>query len=196
MTETNLPVAERSRKPTPSRAKRRDALARREMILAAAALVFAERGFESPLQDICERAGVGRATLYRNFENRTELALALIERDITALERFATEKQADPQAVYGLIALLMERQVLSAGLIFLLANHPKKTADLTTRFENLMRPLIDTAKQAGTVRPSLELADFVLLTNMILGALQGYPYAMRRSIIPSMLDLCRRAIAP
>ena len=54
-------------------------------MIDAAAAEFAERGYNVPLDAIAERAGVGRATLYRNFADRGILALAVFEQQLEAL---------------------------------------------------------------------------------------------------------------
>ncbi|RZJ87836.1 MAG: TetR/AcrR family transcriptional regulator, partial [Brevundimonas sp.] len=64
---------------------RKDAAVRRSAILDAARAVFAENGIDAPLDLIAERAGVGRATLYRNFPGRTEIALAVLMDDVADL---------------------------------------------------------------------------------------------------------------
>src|SRR5690242_1584961 len=52
---------------------RADASRNRERILTAAREAFVEHGAEAPLDEIARRAGVGNATLYRNFADRREL---------------------------------------------------------------------------------------------------------------------------
>ncbi len=65
---------------------RRDARARREALLEAAAACFEADGFGVPLEEIAARAGVGRGTLYRNFKDRLDLAFAIFERQIMRIE--------------------------------------------------------------------------------------------------------------
>ncbi|NEL42881.1 MAG: helix-turn-helix transcriptional regulator, partial [Xanthomonas perforans] len=52
---------------------RPDAALRRRQILDAADEVFSEHGVNAPLELVVERAGLGRATLYRNFPDRLAL---------------------------------------------------------------------------------------------------------------------------
>src|ERR1700741_4385107 len=62
---------------TPSPAKRADAQRNRDKILAAARSAFADPEAEVSMAEISRRAGVGMATLYRNFPGRQELLEAL-----------------------------------------------------------------------------------------------------------------------
>jgi AcrR family transcriptional regulator len=55
------------------RPHRADAARNFDAILKAARAVFTERGFDAPLDDVAEMAGVGIATVYRNFSTRQVL---------------------------------------------------------------------------------------------------------------------------
>lgn len=60
------------------RAIRADAQRNRDAILAAALEVFEEQGVLASIDGIAVRAGVGNATLYRNFPTRDDLLAAVI----------------------------------------------------------------------------------------------------------------------
>jgi len=64
--------------------ERRRALTR-DTILAAAAEVFARRGFEgAPLEEIAEAAGFTRGAIYKNFSGKEDLFFAVADRDFAA----------------------------------------------------------------------------------------------------------------
>ena len=55
--------------------------ARRNQILDAAVLVFAEKGFHrATIKDVAKAAGVADGTIYNYFENKTALILGLLNR--------------------------------------------------------------------------------------------------------------------
>ena len=94
---------------------RKDAADRRAALLDAARAVFAEEGIDAPLDRIAERAGVGRATLYRNFPGRTEIALAVLLDDVAELgEQFSapTAPDAFPDFLTNLSARLVRNTAL------------------------------------------------------------------------------------
>lgn len=66
--------------------RRADAVRNREKVLAAAEVVFAEQGIEAGIPEIAERAGVGKGTVYRNFESKDELIAAILTRRVERLE--------------------------------------------------------------------------------------------------------------
>ena len=60
--------------------------ARRERLLAATASLVAERGFHGVgIADIGAAAGVTGAAIYRHFENKTQLLVALLDRVVDEL---------------------------------------------------------------------------------------------------------------
>ncbi|CAL9300058.1 hypothetical protein SUDANB135_03136 [Streptomyces sp. SudanB135_2055] len=67
---------------TPERQKvtrpRADALRNRERIVTAAREMFVEHGPDVPLDDVARRAGVGNATVYRNFPDRDALVREVV----------------------------------------------------------------------------------------------------------------------
>src|SRR6202050_2412506 len=70
---------------SPAPTRRADAERNRERILAAARGAFADPEAEISMAEISRRAGVGMATLYRNFPGRRELLEALYTDEVNAV---------------------------------------------------------------------------------------------------------------
>ena len=64
---------------------RADAARNVDKIITAARQCFREHGPEVPLQTIAVTAGVGPATLFRNFADKEELVLAALHRQLGLL---------------------------------------------------------------------------------------------------------------
>ena len=64
---------------------RADARRNRDKILAAAVRVFAEEGLDAHLERVAKEAGVGSATLYRNFPTREALIEAVYRNEVAQL---------------------------------------------------------------------------------------------------------------
>ena len=74
---------------SPSPTRRADAERNRDKILAAGRTAFADPEAQVSMAEISRRAGVGMATLYRNFPGRRELLEALYTDEVDALCRAA-----------------------------------------------------------------------------------------------------------
>ena len=98
-----------------SRLKRRSiTITKTCRLLKAAEDAFARDGLDVPLHLIAEKAGVGRATLYRNFADRSALVLAIFVEQIEDLGRRTRARLDDPDAflwfLEQLVALLHSGQ--------------------------------------------------------------------------------------
>jgi AcrR family transcriptional regulator len=73
---------------------------RREEILAAAARIFARRGFtNTDLQVVADELGVGKGTIYRYFPAKRDLFLAAVEHALARLDNeivAAVARETDP----------------------------------------------------------------------------------------------------
>ena len=77
-------MAQPANRPAPP-ARRADAERNRAKLLAAARTAFADREAEVSMAEVARRAGVGMATLYRNFPSRRELLEALYTEEVDAV---------------------------------------------------------------------------------------------------------------
>jgi AcrR family transcriptional regulator len=152
--------------------RRKDAQRNREAIVAAARELFAECA-DVPMYEVARRAGVGQATLYRNFPDRRSLAAAVLAEHMERAERLAAEHAGDPDAFFVLLRDIVETMAVSHALGELareddclgsaLARRRERLADL------LKEPLRD-ARAAGTLRRDLTIDDVFLVVSMIKGA--------------------------
>jgi AcrR family transcriptional regulator len=80
---------------------------RRALIVEAAGRLFGERGYEATrLDDIAAAAGVTKPILYRHFDSKRDLYLALLERHRADLSSFVPAMPAEGTAAQRLRALL------------------------------------------------------------------------------------------
>jgi AcrR family transcriptional regulator len=79
----------------PPTTRRADAERNRDKILAAARSAFADAEVEVSMAEISRRAGVGMATLYRNFPGRRELLEALYTDEVDAVCETAEIRDAE-----------------------------------------------------------------------------------------------------
>src|SRR5512139_3761635 len=81
-------------------------------ILAAAAVVFAERGVDQPsVEDILRRADVSRRTFYKHFTNREDVLVklhhALSERFLAATAAVSADARAPEEHVERTVDLFL-----------------------------------------------------------------------------------------
>ncbi len=154
--------------------RRKDALRNREAILGAARELFSERG-DVPMYEVARRAGVGQATLYRNFPDRRNLVSALLQEHTERAERIAAEHADDPDAFFVLLREIVETMAGFHALSDLAREDKCLGSALERRRERLaelLRDSLRTAKAAGTLRRDLALDDVFLVISMIKGAIE------------------------
>jgi len=61
----------------PTERRRADARRNHDDVFSAARATFADRGLEATIPEIAQRAGVGRATVYRNYPTKAALVEAV-----------------------------------------------------------------------------------------------------------------------
>jgi len=159
--------------------------------------VFADEGIDAPLDRIAERAGVGRATLYRNFPGRTEIALAVLLDDVAELgERFSAP--LEPDAFPHFLVSLSERLVRNTALggVVRAAPSPDILTPLRAAMVRAAMPALRVSQAAGTVRSDLDNSDIRVLAAMLGAGLHNAAPAERNAIAQRTLELVLDAIRP
>jgi AcrR family transcriptional regulator len=178
---------------------RNDAMRNRAAILTAARELFAESA-DVAMYEVARRAGVGQATLYRNFPNRSALAAEVLSERIDYVAQLAAEHDGDPDAFFVLLRALVEAMVH----IYALSELAREDVCVGTRLEQerqrvaelLRRPLHD-AKAAGTLRRDTSLDDVFLVLLMARGAMEKAPgAAARTTAVNRVLTLALDGLVP
>jgi AcrR family transcriptional regulator len=167
--------------------KRSDARRNREAILAAAREMFAESG-DVAMYEVARRAGVGQATLYRNFPDRDALIAALAVEWIDELERIAAQHAREPEGFFVLLRAMVDSTARFHGLAACAQESPHVASELEPvqqRVTNLITRSLRDAKSAGLVRRDLSVDDVMLLIAMVEGALSRAPDAAGRAAAAS-----------
>jgi AcrR family transcriptional regulator len=162
---------------------RRDARDNREAILAAARALFADSA-EVAMCQVARRAGVGQATLYRNFPSRAELAAEVLDEHIDRIAALAAEHAGRPDAFFALLRGLIDGMVGLHGLAVLArrdGDADSRLQDGRRRIAELLKGPLADAKAAGTLRRDVTIADVFLLLGMARGAMEGSADSNARS---------------
>lgn len=89
----------------PVRRKRADAVRNREAVVRAAAAVFTEEGPNVGVEVIAERAGVGKATVYRSFPTKEDLVAAVATERLEWLASLTEEALHAPDPLTAMRAI-------------------------------------------------------------------------------------------
>jgi AcrR family transcriptional regulator len=152
--------------------RRKDAQRNREAILVAARELFAESA-DVPMYEVARRAGVGQATLYRNFPDRRDLAAALLDERLAHTERLATEHADDPDAFFVLLRDTAESSAYTQALSQLAREDVclgSKLEACRHRMEELFKAPLCNAKAAARLRRDVTLEDVFIVLSMVRGA--------------------------
>ncbi len=156
------PVQRRASRP------RADALRNRERITAAAREMFVEFGPDVPLDEIARRAGVGNATVYRNFPDRDalvrEVVCSVLDRTSEEAERALAEGGDAFEALERFVHGAADERV--SALCPMVSstfdrNHPDLKA-ARERIERLVEEVMNRAKAAGSLRPDVGVGDVMV----------------------------------
>jgi AcrR family transcriptional regulator len=143
-------------------ARRRDAEVNRQRILTAAAEVFCSEGVSASLAEIARRAGVGNATLHRNFAGKEQLLDELFEQIYADRLARAEKANADPDPWHGLVSFMedtLEEALCDRAAGELMLTH--LTDD--RRLVKVVQQLMGRAQAAGVLRSDVTVADLGLL---------------------------------
>jgi AcrR family transcriptional regulator len=146
--------------------------------------MFAESG-DVAMYEVARRAGVGQATLYRNFPDRDTLVAALGGEWITELERVGAEHAGEPDAFFVLLRAMVDSAVRFHGLTDCAQKVASELEPLQQRMNVLIKRPLRDAKAAGLVRRDLTMNDVRLLIAMVEGALSREADAAGRAAAAS-----------
>lgn len=147
---------------------RADALRNRERIITAAREMLVEHGPQVPLDEIARRAGVGNATLYRNFPDRDalvrEVLCSVMDRTAEAA-KCALAETGDAFAALERFAHAAAEERISALCPMVSSTFDRNHPDLEAareRVEGLIAEVMDRAKAAGQLRTDVGVGDLMV----------------------------------
>lgn len=163
--------------------QRRDARDNREAILAAARALFADSADVAMVQ-VARRAGVGQATLYRNFPSRGALAAEILDESVDKIAALAAEHAGQADAFFVILRGLIDSMVNLYGVAVLARRDAETDSHLQAgrqRIRELLKEPLCDAKAAGTLRRDVSIDDVFLMLAMGRGAMEGLADSGARS---------------
>jgi AcrR family transcriptional regulator len=179
--------------------QRSDARRNRARILTAAEEIFAAESVAVPLQQVAERAQVGRGTLYRHFPDRHSLVAAVYEERLAAFEALATEHRDDPGVLLTLVREITAEQARIPGLFRLIFSEGPGHAELAplwARSLALLTGPLESSRAAGVVRADLTLDDLLMIIGMVYGVVTGPIGRADAAAVARAMDLVVDGLRP
>lgn len=172
---------------------RKDAERNRQLVLEAAARLFARRGVDVGFEEIAHEAGVGVGTVYRRFPDRHALISALIadryEPILTKWERSLEQEWNPRELLEEFCRQLVDEASSDTGLretLFEMANE-EASDDLHQRISSLFDRVVTQAHDAQVLRPEVTAEDIAVVT-IALSHLRGASGALTPRYVAMMLQ--------
>ncbi|MGN7715110.1 TetR/AcrR family transcriptional regulator [Agrobacterium radiobacter] len=179
--------------------QRADGRENRLRLIEAAETIFANEGFNVPLEAIAKSAGVSRMTFYRHFHDRESLCFAIFERNILKLEDMAKRLLGDPNAFALLLDALVDMFASDYGLVEGLTRqqtHQDQLNSLRQRVVELLSAPLVRARDFGLIKDDFELSDLYLLIDMLGAAVGVGSIEARRTRVSRALMISRSGFTP
>ncbi|HUQ58176.1 helix-turn-helix domain-containing protein [Lentzea sp.] len=169
---------------------RADAARNREKVLEAARQLFAEQGYEVPLDEIATKAGVGPGTVYRHFPTKQALFQAVTETRVSAMIASASEPAESPrQALFAFLGRMADEAAAKRDMTDAFTLSP----DLRKSLHAALGGLLQRAQEAGEVRTDVTATDLVVLMKGMLQSMhEGANPAVLLEIVLSGLQSSRK----
>ncbi|MGW7258971.1 TetR/AcrR family transcriptional regulator [Streptomyces sp. NPDC054834] len=174
-----------------ARSKRADARRNEKTLLDAAAAVFVTSGVNAPVRDIAAEAGVGTGTIYRHFQTRADLIIAVYRHQVEACAEAGPAllaTSATPYAALGQwIDLFVDFLVTKHGLAAVLQSGDAGFDTLHAYFLDRLVPVCTQLLEAATASGEIhcEVAAVELMRgvgNLCIGADSDPRYDARRLV--------------
>lgn len=158
----------------PPKPLRADAQRNRAALLAAASELFASSGTAVPLEDVAARAGVGIATLYRNFPTRDALVEAAYRSEVAQITAAAAELLAAHQPDVALeqwmdryVDYVAAKRGMADALRAIIESGNDIYADTRQQLQGAIALLLRAGVEAGKLRADVNAEDVFRATGSV-----------------------------
>jgi AcrR family transcriptional regulator len=167
----------------------------RRALVAAAREIFATEGYAAPLSSIAKRAGVGQGSLYRHFPDRTALAVAVFDENLTVLEQLVAMPDT---TLDDLLERIVQQSMTATALISMATNspHDPRLEPIGERFAALADVVVERERSSGRIRADVRTDDVILAIEMLSAALVRTDPDQRAAVARRAWSLFHAAFAP
>lgn len=180
--------------PREMRRRRADAQRNVTALLEAAKTVFRSAGVDAPAKEITDLAGVGVGTLYRHFPKRSDLVVAVLEREIDDCAAAASSLAAQHEPwdalvrwVDRLVGLVGTKQGLAVALHSGDPAFDELPGYIMSRLELALDGLLAAARADGAMRATVTARDLVLVIALMCQPVPGEGISFNEKMIQILL---------
>ena len=174
---------------------RADAQRNIDALLEAAKAVFGTSGVDAPAKQIADRAGVGVGTLYRHFPTRSDLVVAVFQREVDACADAAPALAAAHEPGAALAQWLQrytEFLATKRGLATALHSGDPAFDALPRYFMQRLGPalgsLLDDAAAAGEIRADIGPEELLYAVSKLCVPSGGEGAASSQRMVALLID--------
>ena len=180
--------------PQDVRRQRADAQRNVTALLEAAKTVFMSTGVDAPAKEITDLAGLGVGTLYRHFPKRSDLVVAVMEREIDDCAAAASSLAAEHEpwdALACWVDRLVELVGTKRGLAVALHSGDPAFDELPgyimSRLEPALDGLLAAARAEGALSATVTARDLVLVIALMCQPMRGEGISFNERMIQIFL---------
>lgn len=191
--------------PAVTKPMRSDGVRTRKLLVRAAAEAFAEHGIEASVSEIAERAGIGKATVFRHFSTKEDLLAAVVcenQSSLVAIGAGLVQAEDPADGLREFMTAAIELQVRDRAFCQVAHGEARDHPDVRKGQEMLdavTDALTDRARLHGAIRQDITGRDIMLLMSGIFQTasplLATQPQLWRR-YLRLVLDGMRAGDAP
>jgi AcrR family transcriptional regulator len=138
------------------------------------------------MYEIGRHAGVGQATLYRHFGDRSAIVATISREQVELIEQLAAEHSEDQRGILAVLDASAEMLASIHDLVAILRDEAT-LAPVLAELRGRMRAVLDGAlarsRPSKVLRADVKTDDLVLVLNMVNGALGGVAANAERSAV-------------
>jgi len=171
------------------RPRRVDARRNFDAVLAAATEAFGEAGADVGMEEIARRAGVGVATLYRNFPTRIALMEAVYLASVVELVSFGSgSDDVDAwTALHRWLEMFVDFMRTKHPVVSVLTEQSEVYQPARDAIYGIAEPLFERAREDGQIRAGIDADDVMRVIFAVTGGLYR-DAAQRRRALEIVLD--------
>ena len=164
-------------------------------------MLFERDGYDIPLDAIVTTAGLGRATLYRNFPDRTALMAAVLVYKLAELEQFVAAHDDDATLLKAFVRKCGLNVLLHAPAIECLKADTSEgavqesIAAMTARADVLLDQIVVRSHAAGTLCRG-GTAAHLRIVNRMLAMAACEPSETQTSVLDTAIEIVMAGLAP